>query len=72
MLQNRAFQLVSTGTSGLTAWSALNGVSLSVTNSVAGVSSALPNSLQVSVASSTSGSVGFANSGYWGKRAFVD
>ncbi|KAH7338763.1 glycoside hydrolase [Rhizoctonia solani] len=67
LLQNRAFQIVTPHTSqALNAWSAYQGTKLDVTNGVAGVSASLPNSLQVTVPASSTGQVGFANSGYWG------
>ncbi|CAE6481323.1 unnamed protein product [Rhizoctonia solani] len=67
LLQNRAFQAVTPHTSAaLTAWSAYQGATIDVTNSTAGVSAALPNSLQVTVPAGATGSVGFQNSGYWG------
>ncbi|KAF8735282.1 Alpha-L-arabinofuranosidase C-terminus, partial [Rhizoctonia solani] len=68
LLQNRAFQAVSPHTSeALTAWSAYRGATIDVTNNTPGVSTALPNSLQVAVPTGVTGSVGFQNSGYWGK-----
>ncbi|CAE6458592.1 unnamed protein product [Rhizoctonia solani] len=67
LLQNRAFQVVTPHTSGaLYSWSAYKGTTLDVTNSVPGVSSALPNSLQATVPAGSTGQVGFDNSGYWG------
>ncbi|KAG9096782.1 hypothetical protein FRC06_008329 [Ceratobasidium sp. 370] len=67
LLQNRAFQVVTPGTSSaLAGWAAYRGTTLSVTSSTPGVSSALPKSLQVTVPSGSSGSVGFDNTGYWG------
>ncbi|CEL54294.1 hypothetical protein RSOLAG1IB_06942 [Rhizoctonia solani AG-1 IB] len=67
LLQNRAFQVVTPHTSGaLYSWSAYKGTTLDVTNSVPGVSAALPNSLQATVPSGSTGQVGFDNSGYWG------
>ncbi|EJD42966.1 glycoside hydrolase [Auricularia subglabra TFB-10046 SS5] len=69
-LQNRAFQGQTSGTSGaLNSWSSVgSGSSISVVgpSTVSPVSSALPNSLLLSVPSSASGAVGFANSGFWG------
>ncbi|KAB5590422.1 hypothetical protein CTheo_6139 [Ceratobasidium theobromae] len=67
LLQNRAFQAVSAHTyQALNAWQTYQGASIDVTNSVSGISAALPNSLQVTVPSGASGSVGFQNTGYWG------
>lgn len=72
VLQNRAFQQVVPGTSSaLQAWSAVNGAGISVVNSTTPVSSALPNSLQVTIPSTASGSVGVANSGYFGKKIYI-
>ncbi|CAE6459612.1 unnamed protein product [Rhizoctonia solani] len=67
LLQNRAFQAVTPHTSqALNAWSAYRGTTLDVTNNVAGVSAALPNSLQAKIPGGSNGQVGFDNSGYWG------
>lgn len=70
LLQNRAFQGQTPSTSGaLASWSAVGGSSISVAGAttVPPVSSALPNSLLLSVPSTSSGAaVGFANSGFWG------
>ncbi|KAI5118901.1 hypothetical protein M0805_002817 [Coniferiporia weirii] len=67
LLQNRAFQQVTPGSSGaLNAWSAVNGAEISVVNSTSPLSSALPNSLQVQVPANSSGAVGVANAGYFG------
>ncbi|KEP50300.1 alpha-L-arabinofuranosidase [Rhizoctonia solani 123E] len=67
LLQNRAFQIVTPHTSqALNAWSAYKGTTLDVTNAIAGVSAALPNSLQATVPAGSTGQVGFDNSGYWG------
>ncbi|KAL5476990.1 hypothetical protein ACEPAI_3176 [Sanghuangporus weigelae] len=69
LLRNRAFQQVTPGSSSsLVAWSAVNGAQISVVDSTAPLSSALPNSLQVQVSTGTSGPVGVANSGYFGIR----
>jgi hypothetical protein len=61
-----AFQIVdpTNQTIALESWSAINGTAISVVNNTEGVSSALPNSLQVEV---VDGSAAFANSGYWGQ-----
>ncbi|KAJ7597559.1 glycoside hydrolase family 51 protein [Mycena floridula] len=68
LLQNRAFQQVSPGTSAaLNAWAALGSTShISVVRSSTPVSSALPNSLSLAVSAGTTGNVGFSNSGYFG------
>ena len=50
----------------LSAWSAVNGASIEVVNSTSPLSEALPNSLQVDIPSGRMGSVGVANSGYFG------
>ncbi|KZT22628.1 glycoside hydrolase family 51 protein [Neolentinus lepideus HHB14362 ss-1] len=67
LLQNRAFQGVLPGTqNALTAWQPYNGARLSVTNKIEGVTSALPNSLQVTIPKTVLGPIGFENTGYWG------
>ncbi|KAH9831153.1 glycoside hydrolase family 51 protein [Rhodofomes roseus] len=67
LLQNRAFQQVTpSDTSALDPWVAVNGAELEVIADTDPVSSALPNSLQVSIPSDATGSVGFSNPGYWG------
>ncbi|KZT10533.1 glycoside hydrolase family 51 protein [Laetiporus sulphureus 93-53] len=67
LLQNRAFQQVTPGTSdALEPWEAINGANITVIADSDPVSSALPNSLKFVVPSNASGSVGFSNEGYWG------
>ncbi|KAG6812633.1 hypothetical protein H0H92_001716 [Tricholoma furcatifolium] len=67
LLQNRAFQGVIPGTqNALNAWRSYNGAFLSVTSKTDGVSSALPNSLQVRIPTVVTGPIGFENTGYWG------
>ncbi|KAF5351206.1 hypothetical protein D9756_008459 [Leucocoprinus leucothites] len=67
LLQNRAFQLVSPGTSGaLSSWSAVNGATISVVRESTPISNALPNALHVVIPSGRSGGVGFANAGFSG------
>ncbi|KZT10497.1 glycoside hydrolase family 51 protein [Laetiporus sulphureus 93-53] len=67
LLQNRAFQQVTPDTSdALEPWEAVNGANITVIADSDPVSPALPNSLQFTVPSSASGSVGFSNEGYWG------
>ena len=67
MLQNRALQLVTPGTSAaLAAWTSVGGSQISVVNNTGPVSTALPNSLQIVVPTGTSGAVGAANTGFWG------
>lgn len=54
-------------TAALNAWTPLGSTSkISVVKSSTPVSSALPNSLALAVAAGTTGTVGFANSGFWG------
>ncbi|KAG9126775.1 hypothetical protein FRC07_002011 [Ceratobasidium sp. 392] len=67
LLQNRAFQAVSPhAKDALAGWAVYKDTAIDVTNSTAGVSTALPNSLQVTVPAGSTGSVGFQNTGYWG------
>ncbi|KAH7911175.1 glycoside hydrolase family 51 protein [Hygrophoropsis aurantiaca] len=67
LLQNRAFQQVTANTTAaLYAWSPLNGADIAVIADPSPVSSALPNSLQVTIPEGASGQVGFGNEGYWG------
>ncbi|GLB39334.1 putative alpha-L-arabinofuranosidase C-terminus [Lyophyllum shimeji] len=67
LLQNRAFQQVTPGTSGaLNAWQAVNGATISVIKETVPVSPALPNALHVVIPSGRTGQVGFANTGYFG------
>ncbi|KAJ7665650.1 glycoside hydrolase [Mycena rosella] len=67
LLQNRAFQAVIPGTqNALTAWQPFNGARLSVTSKTSGVSSSIPNSLEVQIPKVVSGPIGFENTGYWG------
>ncbi|KAF8891085.1 alfa-L-arabinofuranosidase precursor [Gymnopilus junonius] len=67
LLQNRAFQQVTPGTSAaLSAWAAVNGATISVIQETVPVSSALPNALHVTIPSGKTGQVGFSNSGYSG------
>lgn len=70
LLENRAFQIVPTGTSSasLNAWSSFGDCSISVVNNstASSLSSALPNSLAVDISAATGG-FGIANSGYGGK-----
>ncbi|KAG9078326.1 hypothetical protein FS749_009690 [Ceratobasidium sp. UAMH 11750] len=64
LLQNRAFQAVSPHTrDALTGWAVYKNTTLDVTNSTTGVSTALPNSLQVMVPAGSTGPVGFQNTG---------
>lgn len=53
--------------SALSPWSAVNGANITVIAETVPVSSALPNALSVTIPSGTSGSVGVANSGYFGE-----
>lgn len=67
LLQNRAFQQVTAGTTAaLNAWQAVNGATISVVKETVLVSPALPNALHVVIPSGRTGSVGFANTGYFG------
>ncbi|KJA18790.1 glycoside hydrolase family 51 protein [Hypholoma sublateritium FD-334 SS-4] len=67
LLQNRAFQQVTPGTSAaLTAWAAINGAGISVVQESVPVSTALPNALHVTIPTGKTGAVGFSNSGYTG------
>ncbi|KIY45087.1 glycoside hydrolase family 51 protein [Fistulina hepatica ATCC 64428] len=66
LLQNRAFQQVTAGTSAaLTAWDTVNDASIVVIADSSPVSVALPNSLEVTIPAGSSDS-GFSNSGYLG------
>ncbi|KZP13421.1 glycoside hydrolase family 51 protein [Athelia psychrophila] len=79
LLQNRAFQQVNiSGESycildqvdALTAWSAIgSNNTIAVIADPSPLTSALPNSLQLSIPQNSTGSVGFENSGYWGINA---
>ncbi|KAI9063568.1 glycoside hydrolase family 51 protein [Trametes sanguinea] len=67
LLQNRAFQQVTPNTAAaLNAWHPINNAKLTVIADSNPVSNALPNSLQFSVPTGSSGSVGFSNEGFWG------
>ncbi|KAI0646369.1 glycoside hydrolase family 51 protein [Trametes meyenii] len=67
MLQNRAFQQVTPNTAAaLAAWHPVNNAKLTVIADTSPVSNALPNSLQFSVPSGSTGKVGFTNEGFWG------
>ncbi|KAJ3822180.1 alfa-L-arabinofuranosidase precursor [Lentinula raphanica] len=67
LIQNRAFQQVTPGTSAaLTAWAALGSAKISVVKSSSPVSTALPNALSFAVPSGTTSTVGFTNAGYFG------
>ncbi|KAF8217818.1 glycoside hydrolase family 51 protein [Mycena galopus ATCC 62051] len=67
LLQNRAFQQVTPNTAAaLTPWQSINGAILNVVADTVPVSSALPNSLQVTIPAGTTGPVGVGNEGYWG------
>lgn len=54
----------------LTAWHALSNAQLTVIADSHPVSNSLPNSLQLTVPSGSSGAVGFTNEGFWGTRMF--
>ncbi|KAI0826549.1 glycoside hydrolase family 51 protein [Trametes gibbosa] len=67
LLQNRAFQQVSPNTAAaLAAWHPISNSRLAVIADPSPVSNALPNSLQFSVPSGSTGRVGFTNEGFWG------
>jgi hypothetical protein len=69
VVQNRAFQQVTPGTTGALAfWNAVGGAQISVVDDTPPLSSALPNSLQIFVPSGSSGAVGAANTGFWGEH----
>ena len=52
----------------LTAWHSLSNARLTVIADSHPVSNSLPNSLQFSVPTGSSGAVGFTNEGFWGTR----
>ena len=54
----------------LAAWHAVNNAQLTVIADSHPVSKSIPNSLQFSVPSGSSGDVGFTNEGFWGNRLF--
>ncbi|EIW86263.1 glycoside hydrolase family 51 protein [Coniophora puteana RWD-64-598 SS2] len=75
LLQNRAFQAVKPGKTlvlvdrdwnALQAWAPVNGGNISVVADSVPVSAALPNALQLNIPGGASGTIGFANQGYWG------
>ncbi|KAL0951925.1 hypothetical protein HGRIS_008579 [Hohenbuehelia grisea] len=67
LLQNRAFQAVLPGTqNALAGWQPFQGARISVTSKTKGVSSSLPNSLEVQIPKVVQGPIGFENTGYWG------
>ncbi|KAI0264657.1 glycoside hydrolase [Gloeopeniophorella convolvens] len=67
LLQNRAFQQVTPGTAAaLNAWHPVNGAHISVIADTKPLSSALPNALQLSIPSGSSGQIGVGNEGFWG------
>ncbi|KAN0086044.1 glycoside hydrolase family 51 protein [Tylopilus felleus] len=67
LLQNRAFQQVTPNiAAALYAWSAINGAEINVIADSSPVSSALPNSLRLTIPQDASGQTGFGNEGYYG------
>ncbi|KAJ7255213.1 glycoside hydrolase family 51 protein [Mycena rebaudengoi] len=68
LLQNRAFQKVAPNTpAALTAWHPIgSNTSISVVADPSPLSSALPNSLVLTIPAGATGEVGFGNEGYWG------
>ncbi|KAF8198626.1 alfa-L-arabinofuranosidase precursor [Pholiota molesta] len=72
LLQNRAFQQVTPGTSAaLNAWSAINGAGISVVQETTPVSTALPNALHVTIPAGKTGAIGFSNAGFTGNAFLV-
>ncbi|KAG9311650.1 glycoside hydrolase family 51 protein [Chiua virens] len=70
LLQNRAFQQVTPNTpAALYAWSPINSADINVIADPSPVSTALPNSLQVTIPQGASGQVGFGNAGYYGSSS---
>jgi alpha-N-arabinofuranosidase len=65
LIVNRAFQFSPRYPVSLSGWSAINGAALTLKNLSQPLSSALPTSMNVA-AGNSSGTIGFANSGYWG------
>lgn len=67
LLQNRAFQQMQPNTiEALFGWAPINGASINVIADPVPLSGALPNSLELTIPSGSSGQVGFGNEGYWG------
>ncbi|KAI0040454.1 glycoside hydrolase family 51 protein [Auriscalpium vulgare] len=67
LLQNRAFQKVTPGTSdALLAWHPVNGAQIAVVADSKPLSSALPNALQVNFPTGATGQLGVGNEGFWG------
>ncbi|KAJ7641860.1 glycoside hydrolase family 51 protein [Roridomyces roridus] len=67
LLQNRAFQQVTPNTTdALSAWTPVGGSSITVIADPSPLSSALPNSLALTIPANSAGQFGFANEGYWG------
>ncbi|KAJ6461978.1 glycoside hydrolase family 51 protein [Mycena vulgaris] len=74
LLQNRAFQQVTPNTTAaLNAWHPIGAdASIAVIADSSPLSSALPNSLVLSIPPSATGDVGFGNEGYWGMNFVAD
>ncbi|KAJ6454677.1 glycoside hydrolase family 51 protein [Mycena sanguinolenta] len=74
LLQNRAFQQVTPNTTdALNAWTPVgSNASITVIADPSPLSSALPNSLLLSIPPDASGELGFANGGYWGIKVTAD
>jgi alpha-N-arabinofuranosidase len=67
LLQNRALQQVTPGTTAaLAAWAPVGGASLAAVADSTPLSSALPNALQITIPSGTTGAAGVGNMGFWG------
>ncbi|KAJ7098379.1 arabinofuranosidase [Mycena epipterygia] len=74
LLQNRAFQQVTPNTTdALNAWQPVGAsASINVIADPSPLSSALPNSLVLSIPADATGELGFANTGYWGINVVAD
>ena len=66
LIQNRAFQGSPKYPVSLSGWSSVNGAALSIKNLSQPLSAALPSSLNVAPGNTSSGIIGFKNSGFWG------
>ncbi|KIJ27493.1 glycoside hydrolase family 51 protein [Sphaerobolus stellatus SS14] len=70
LLKNRAFQKVTPGTpESLDGWQSVGGANITVVQDASPVSTALPNSLRVTIPTGKIAPVGFANEGYFGGMA---
>ena len=66
LINTRADTFSIGSSSALLAWSAVGGAQIQVVDSTTPLSSALPNSLEVTIPKGSTGTVGVANSGYTG------